>query len=142
MSDGDQPDESQKTEDPTPKKLEETRRKGQVALSREVNNWVMLLAATLLVALASMTILGDIKLVLVSYLEHSHDFPQSPGGLHIVLGGAYKKIMAIMAVPFLALMFAAFIGPFLQVGPLFAPEVIKPDLKKDQHGERSGAAFF
>ena len=47
MADGEEPDESQKTEDPTPKKLEEARKKGQVALSREVNNWVMLLAATI-----------------------------------------------------------------------------------------------
>ena len=46
MADGEQPDNSQKTEDPTPKKLEEARKKGQVPMSREVNNFVMLLAAT------------------------------------------------------------------------------------------------
>ena len=44
MSDSDQPDDSQKTEEPTSKKLEDARKKGQVPLSREVNNWLMLLA--------------------------------------------------------------------------------------------------
>ena len=32
-----------------PEKLEETRQKGQVPLSREMNNWVMLLAGTIVV---------------------------------------------------------------------------------------------
>lgn len=42
-------DDSQKTEDPTPKKLQEARKRGQVAMSREVNNWAMLFAGTLFI---------------------------------------------------------------------------------------------
>ena len=52
MSDNDQEDEASKTEDPTPKKLEEARRKGQVPISREINNWIMLLAGTMVVLIA------------------------------------------------------------------------------------------
>ena len=37
-------DASQKTEEPTPRKLEEARKKGQVANSREVNHWFLILA--------------------------------------------------------------------------------------------------
>ena len=48
----------------------------------------------------------------------------------MVMGGAVKKVAIIMFLPFLLLLVAAFLGPFLQVGPLFAPEVIKPDVKK------------
>lgn len=130
MSDGEQPDESQKTEDPTPKKLEESRKKGQIALSREVNNWVMLMAATLLIAFASMGTLGELKNLLRTYLEHLGSFPQAPGGLHVILGESFKEILKILFLPLLVLMAAAFLGPFLQIGPLFAPEVIKPDLSK------------
>ena len=46
----DQQDDAQKTEEPTQKRIEQTRKKGQVALSREVNNWIMLLAGTIMVA--------------------------------------------------------------------------------------------
>ena len=38
-------DESQKTEEPTPRKLEEARKKGQVSTSKEVNSFAILLGA-------------------------------------------------------------------------------------------------
>ncbi|MFP4097584.1 MAG: flagellar biosynthesis protein FlhB [Alphaproteobacteria bacterium] len=126
----DQTDDSQKTEDPTPKKLEEARKRGQVALSREVNNWVMICAATILVIALAGSMFTQLKETMALYIEQAHALPQAPGGLGIVLGGATKKVMSIMILPFLVLLVAAFLAPFLQVGPLFAPEVIKPDFKK------------
>lgn len=130
MAEGEQPDDSQKTEEPTPKKLEESRKKGQVALSREVNNWIMLLAATILLAAAADPVLGKLRVILTHYIESAHALPSMPGGLHIVLGETFKEVILLMILPFGALMAAAFLGPFLQVGPLFAPESIKPDLGK------------
>lgn len=130
MSDGEQPDDSQKTEEPTPKRLEEARKKGQVAVSREINNWLMLLTATVLIGAASSPVMARLSEHLKAYIEHAHDFPQAPGGLSIVLGDSFWEVLAILLLPLLVLMAAAFLGPFLQVGPLFAPEVIKPDISK------------
>lgn len=130
MAENDQTDDSQKTEEPTPKKLEEARKRGQVALSREVNNWVMLCAATILIVTLAATMLSDLKDMMSVYIEHAHDLPQAPGGMEEVLGGALKKTLLIMMLPLLLLLAAAFFGPFLQIGPLFAPEVIKPDISK------------
>lgn len=130
MSDGEQAEDSQKTEEPTPKKLEEARKRGQVAISREANNWLMLVVGTILIAAAAGPILAELQTVMKAYIEHSHDMPGVPGGFNVILGGALKKILLILALPFLALMFTAFLGPFIQVGPLFAPEVIKPDFSK------------
>ncbi|GJL84394.1 MAG: flagellar biosynthetic protein FlhB [Micavibrio sp.] len=129
MSD-EQPDDSQKTEEPTPKKIEQARKKGQVALSREINNWVMILAGTIIIAAIAGPVLSNLKEVMKAYIEHSHDLPQVPGGLHIIMGEAYKKVIGILALPFLLLLAAAFLGPFVQVGPLWAPESIKPSLSK------------
>jgi len=123
-------DDSQKTEDPTPKKLEEARKRGQIALSREVNNWVMIFAATVFVIGLSGTMLSELKDMMALYIAQAHDLPPAPGGMGIVMGGALKKVGMIMSLPALLLLIAAFFGPFLQVGPLFAPEVIKPDVKK------------
>lgn len=130
MAEGDQPDDSQKTEDPTPKRLEEARKKGQVAVSREVNNWLMLLAATILIAALSPPVMFKLQMHLRAYIEHAHDMPQAPGGFSIVLGDSFWVVLGILTLPLLVLMAAAFLGPFLQTGPLFAPEVIKPDLSK------------
>ncbi len=128
--DGEQPDDTQKTEEPTPKKLEEARKKGQVALSREINNWVMLLAATILITAFSGPVFKDLTILMQSYIENAHDIPSAPGGLHIALGAGLKKVLLILGLPFAFLMLAAFLAPFVQVGPLFAPEIIKPDFGK------------
>lgn len=129
MSD-EQADDSQKTEDPTPKRLEDARKKGQVALSREINNWIMLLAATIIIGAASPSVLGKMKAHMQAYLEHADALPGAPGGIGVVLGETFWSVLGILTLPLLILIFAAFIGPFIQVGPLFAPESIKPDISK------------
>jgi flagellar biosynthetic protein FlhB len=128
--DGEQADDTQKTEEPTPKKLEDARKKGQVALSREVNNWVMLLAGTIVIASLSGSVFTHLTSLMQFYLEHAADMPSVPGGLEIAIGEGLKKVLMILALPFFFLCMAAFFGPFLQVGPLFAPEIIKPDISK------------
>ena len=130
MSDGEQPDNSQKTEDPTPKKLDEARKKGQVPLSREVNNFIMLLAATVLIAMAAGGVFTNLYAIMHTYLEQSHIMPTGPGGLNTTLGEGLEKVFFALMIPMIVLLIAAFIGPFGQVGPLMAPELIKPDLSK------------
>ncbi len=123
-------DDSQKTEDPTPKKLEEARKRGQVALSREVNNWVMLFAGTIFIVAFLGTMMTELTAVMRVFIENAHSLPQMPGGLGVVFGETTKKVLSILMVPLMLLMAAAFLGPFLQIGPLFAPGVIKPDISK------------
>ena len=130
MSDGEQADDSQKTEDPTPKKIEESRKKGQVALSREINNWVMLFTGTIVVLAIGPSAMEKLKDHLQTYIERAHVLPSMPGGFGFVLGDSFWVVFGILILPLLILMLAAFLGPFLQIGPLFAPEVIKPDISK------------
>ncbi|PCJ97516.1 MAG: flagellar biosynthesis protein FlhB [Zetaproteobacteria bacterium] len=126
----DQTDDSQKTEDPTPKKLEESRKRGQIALSREVNNWVMLCTGTIFIVAFSGPMMSQLADMMRVYIEFSHALPGMPGGLSVVLGEGVKKVFSIILLPLMLFMFAAFAAPFLQIGPLFAPEVIKPDWSK------------
>lgn len=123
-------DDEQKTEDPTAKKLDEARKKGQVAVSRELNNWIMLTAATILIGTMAPSFMARLSEILKIYIEQSYALPQAPGGFSVVLGATYLKVLGIMAVPLIALMVAAFIGPFAQVGPLYSAESIKPELSK------------
>lgn len=123
-------DDSQKTEEPSAKKLEESRKKGQVALSREVNNWLMLLMATILIGTASGSILSQISEAMKVFIEQAHALPGVSGGLRIVMGDTFGHVINIISPIFILLLLAAVAGPLLQVGPLFAPEVIKPDFSK------------
>ena len=130
MSEGEQSDDSQKTEDPTPKKIEESRKKGQVALSREINNWVMLFTGTIVILAIGPATLSNLKNHMQNYIEKAHIMPSIPGGFGFVLGDSFWLVLGALALPLLILLAAAFLGPFLQIGPLFAPEVVKPDISK------------
>ncbi|MAZ76515.1 MAG: flagellar biosynthesis protein FlhB [Micavibrio sp.] len=130
MADGSEEDDSSKTEEPTPKKLDESRKKGQVALSREVNNWVMLFTGTIVILAIGPSVLSSLTGYLKSFIEKSHMLPSFSGGVGFLFESAFFDVFAILALPLIVLMVAAFAAPFLQIGPLFAPEIIKPDISK------------
>jgi flagellar biosynthetic protein FlhB len=128
MADDDKPDDSSKTEDPTAKKLEEARKRGQVAQSKDLNTWIMLLAATLLIGTGMPAMFSHLSDFLKVFLEQSYMLPA--GGLASVMGASFFKVMGIIAIPFLILMFAAVIGSFTQIGFAISPEVLAPDWSK------------
>ena len=130
MAEGEEQDNAQKTEEPTAKKLADSRKKGQVPLSREVNNWLMLFAGTMVITAMAGTVFGNMSEILTAYIEKSYAFPVGAGGVEIALGEGFKHIMVTLALPFFFLLLVAFLAPFLQIGPLWAPESIKPALSK------------
>jgi len=126
----DEQDDSSKTEDPSAKKLEQARQKGQVPQSKELNSWIMLLAATLIIGTASESLFSDFTGFLKSFLEQPHLMTSGTGGIAAVLGDTTLKVIGLVAVPLIVLFFAAFVGPFMQVGFMIAPEVLKFDFSK------------
>ena len=137
----DNTDDSQKTEDPTPKRLQEARKKGQVPLSRELNNWIMLLAGSLMVIMFAGSVMNQLYPIMKTYIEQAHAMPKVPGGLRVILGESFMRVLHVMMLPFLFLMAAAFFAPFLQIGPLLAPESIKPDWSKVSLSKGLGRLF-
>lgn len=130
MSDDDKEDDASKTEDPSAKKLEEGRKRGQVAQSRDLSTWVMFLAATLLIGTATPSMFSYLTTTLKAYLEHAHDMPSGPGGLSAILVETCLIAFKSSFLFFLILIFAAILGPTMQIGLLFSPDVIKPDISK------------
>lgn len=131
MAEGDEnTDKSQKTEEPTARKLEEARKRGQVIQSREINNWLMLFVGTLIVGLASPAIAGALADRLKIFFEMAHAMPTDPRGLRAVVADLFLDVAGILALPMLALVFTGFMSGFIQVGPLFTPEPMKPSLSK------------
>ena len=129
MAEDDQ-DEASKTEDASPKKLEEARKRGQVPQSKELNTWIMLLAATLLIGNATDGMFRTLSADLKIYLEQPHLMATGIGGIGAVLSSLTWKVIGIISVPFLVLFFAALLGPFTQVGFVISPEVLKMDFSK------------
>ncbi len=123
-------DESQKTEEPTPRRLEEARKRGQVVYSREINNWFVLFTATVLIVMAGPGIMLDLKELLRNFLEQSHTIPTDPVGLGSVLRTLFLHMGKDLLLPLLFLASAGAISGFLQTGPIFSLDPIKPDLAK------------
>lgn len=129
MSD-DSSDDSAKTEDPTPRKLEDSRNRGQVAISREFNTWLMLVAGTFVIGSTLSGLFSTLAVELARYLGEADKFSTGTGGISAVLGQAVWDTMKVLFVPMGILMAAAFLGPFMQVGPLFSTHSLAPDLQK------------
>lgn len=130
MADDDKPDDASKTEDPSAKKLEEGRNRGQVAQSRDLSTWVVLLAVTLLIGTATPYMFSETTGSLVVYLEQSHAMPQGEGGISQILSDIFMISLKACGLFFIILIFAAILGPTMQIGLLFSTEVLKPDLSK------------
>lgn len=123
-------DASEKTEEPTQKKMDDAREKGQVASSREVNHWIMFLAAAVFLLGLAPGVAADISDAVTGYFEFAHEIEVTPAGLGPLLSTLASDIaLAIAPVAAIFILAALFAG-FAQNGILFSPESIKPTLDK------------
>lgn len=123
-------DKSQKTEEPTQKKLDDSRKKGEIANSREVSHWFMILAATIIVALMAPSLSTDIKLVLQKFLAMPHAIPVEKGNVATIIGDAATEVGFIMIIPVVLFIAAAFGSSIVQGGLVVAVERITPKLDR------------
>lgn len=119
---------SEKTEQPTPKKLRDARNKGQVAHSKEVVSTFIIIG-----------VFGFFWATWPHYFDELKELILMPASLYdLPFEDAVKKLFDLLMadavallVPLLGLVLAlGIIGNMIQVGVLFATESIKPDLKK------------
>jgi flagellar biosynthesis protein FlhB len=123
-------EDAQKTEEPTPRRLEEARRKGQVASSREVNHWFIILAGAIsFMALAPGMSKGVVR-ALSPFVTEPDLIATGPGGLGTALKGMLGEVL-LAVLPIIAILVAAAIlAGVIQTGLVFSAERIKPELSK------------
>ena len=124
----DNEDRAQRTEEPTPKRLEEARKKGQVASSREVNTWFMILAGTIVMMLAP-TAMGGFTQVLARFLSQPHDIPVDAEQLFALGAGTLGQLLVLFAPLQLVFVAAAIAAGWVQHGPIASIEKITPKLE-------------
>ncbi|MEQ8604413.1 MAG: flagellar biosynthesis protein FlhB [Marivibrio sp.] len=125
-----QPDESQKTEEPTSKRLRDARQKGQIATSREVNTWLLLFAFGAMMAFGGPALMSDLVLTMSPFVRSPHDIDMSLGGLSPVLGDFMLDVILLMSIPMGVFVVFAIAGGLGQNGVLFTAEPIKPKPEK------------
>lgn len=123
-------DDSQRTEEPTQRRLDDAREKGQAATSREVNHWFMMLAATLVAAMLAPATAAGIKQALLPFVEQPDAIATDPEHLRSVFVGLFRAVALACLLPAAALMAAAIGGSLVQHGVLFSLEQIAPKLER------------
>ena len=123
-------DQSQKTEEPTHKRLEEATKKGQIAFSREVGSLFILTALAIILIGLAPGILHDAKLLLQPYIERPEGFAMDAGNLGDMMTDLLVGSLAIMAAPMLLTVLAALGASAVQNKFIFSASPIQPKLEK------------
>jgi flagellar biosynthesis protein FlhB len=122
-------DSSDKTQDPTQKRLDDAHERGDVAKSQEVNTWFMIAGATLVLSSFSGSI-GSIQMPLRNLIANSWMVRVDGPGL-LMLGQRLEyMLLAALGVPFLMLIIAALAGNMLQHRLVWSGESLKPSFSK------------
>lgn len=127
---GDDQDKSQKTEEPTQKKLDDAKKKGDVIDSREVTNWFVLLSGTLAIGLFLPSTAGMMLRDLRRFLERPHDIAFGHESIGLLLSEVSLGIGVALFLPMLLFVAAAIAAPLVQHGLIFTTEKMKPSLNK------------
>ncbi len=122
---------AQKTEQPTKRRLDDARKRGQVAHSREVDSAIVLLAAFGVLRFGGAALWNGMQSLIVdSFSNLNRDPLNTP--LTAQVGGAMVGRAVLLLAPLLGAIVALSIatGVGQSGGPLFATEALKPQLSR------------
>jgi flagellar biosynthetic protein FlhB len=122
-------DATERSEDPTQKRLDDAHDRGDVAKSQEVNTWFMIAGATLVFSTFSGSI-GGIQTPLRNLIANSWMIRVDGPNLLIVAHHLEYALIAALGVPLLMLVLAAIAGNLLQHRLVWSGEQLKPKLSK------------
>jgi flagellar biosynthetic protein FlhB len=126
----DEGNSQEKTEEPTPRRIEEARKKGQVARSQELSSVAIIMAGLIALMVMSPMMLHQLKSVMVASFGEAGKIPVGVNSIRYIFhtyGLGFAKILA----PFLlVLALVGFFTAYLQVGPLFTFQVLEPKFDK------------
>src|SRR6185437_5890851 len=129
----DESDDTEKTEDPTQKRLDDALEKGDVAKSQEVNTWFVISGATLVLSTFSGSIGSGILAPLRGVIANSWMIRTDGASLLDLSQKLGHAVLAAVGVPFLMLALAAIAGNMIQHRQ-WSAESLKPKFSKISPG--------
>jgi flagellar biosynthetic protein FlhB len=137
----DENDSSDKTEDPTQKRLDEAHERGDVAKSQEINTWFVIAGGTLVLSTFSGSIGGGILMPLRNLIAKSWMLHTDGASLLLLTQSLGYSLMAALGVPFLMLALAAIAGNMVQHRLVWSAESLKPKFSKVSPGAGAKRIF-
>ena len=126
----DQPEKSEKTEDPTDHKLEEAHKKGDVAKSQEVTTWFMLLGSALMFAIMAPMTSSSLLVQLKTIMANADQFELEGAGIQVLFQGISNTVLTTALLPLGLLSLFAVAANLIQHKPVWSFDPIKPKFSK------------
>lgn len=123
-------DNSQKTEEPTQRRLEKAREEGQVPRSREINSWVILASAILIIASAGPYFASVLSKELSPFIISLDKINASPTELIERVRKVGIVIVLVVLMPCLLIALLSVAANIAQFGVLFTTKTFVPKLDK------------
>jgi len=123
-------DETEHTEDPTPRRLEEAIKHGDVVRSIEVSTWFALAGGTLALMVFAVPMAHSLQTTLRGVLAHSYQIPADGPALAIFVKVVAQHVVAALAIPLLVLALAALGGSAIQHRSVITTEALMPKLSR------------
>ena len=123
-------DNSQKTEEPTQRRLEDARKRGDFANSREIGHGFIMLAGTLVIVMLGPAIGRDLFRLLRTFVEKPALIRIDRLSLNALSQDTLMHVGAIMLLPMLLMVAFAIASGLAQHGFNLSPEKLKPDLER------------
>ncbi|MGA2891453.1 MAG: flagellar biosynthesis protein FlhB [Xanthobacteraceae bacterium] len=126
----DEPDQTDQTEDPTPRRLEEAINRGDVVKSTEVSTWFMIAGGTLTLMVFAVPMAESLQATLRGLLAYSAQIPADGPALGGLVRMIAVRVLAALGIPFLILTLAALAGNAIQHRILFSVEPLMPKVSR------------
>lgn len=120
----------EKTEDPTSRRLEDAKRKGDTAKSMEIPSAAVLLAGLMTIYLLSGFYMKTLSDITAYYLSNAHNIKIIAGNIPSLTIECSVQMAYLVGPVMLAVLIVGLVSNYAQVGFIFTGEKIKPDFTK------------
>jgi len=131
----------ERTEQATPKRREEAREKGQVAVSREVASAIVLGASLIYFYFGSGHLMEGIVEIMKATFRDAGHVALSQENFHALMLTLVYKVFLLIFPLLLAVFVAGFLANVLQVGFMFSWEAVQPNSQRSTRSRDLNACF-
>lgn len=125
-----QNDDDDKTEEPTPRRIEQAREKGDIVYSAEVGAALSLIAVTGIVAFGAGPIVTGFAHNFIGFIAMPDQLSAEPGALMAIFASVGLKMAGVLGLAILALAVASLAARYVQDRPTFTGERLTPKIDK------------
>jgi flagellar biosynthetic protein FlhB len=123
-------DSGEKTEEPTAKKLDDAKKKGQIARSKDLGTMFVLVGSAVALMIVGSALVESLSNIMKRLFTLSREESLDMNALFGVLQGTLTDIISPLMWIFVIIIFAAFVGNTMLGGMSFSAEAMAPKLNR------------